>query len=88
MYMTNTRPDICFDVNTLSQPLVKPRPVHLIAANHVMMYLKGMIDLRLYYGRYYDYKLYGYMDSYWAGSAVDRKSTSGRCYYLGSAMIS
>ena len=60
MYLTNTRPDICFVVNTLSQYLVKPRQVHLIAAKHVMRYLKGMIDLGLYYGRDHDYKLYGY----------------------------
>ena len=36
MYLTNTRPDICFAVNTLSQYLVKPRRVHLVAAKHVM----------------------------------------------------
>ena len=34
MYLTNTRPDICFAVNTLSQYLVNPRCVHLIAAKH------------------------------------------------------
>ena len=28
MYLKNTRPDICFDVNTLSQYLVQPRRVH------------------------------------------------------------
>ena len=43
MYLTNTRPYICFVVNTLSQYLVKPRWVHLIAAKHVMRYLKGTI---------------------------------------------
>ena len=88
MYLTNTRPYICFDVNTLSQYLVKPRWVHMIAAKHVMRYLKGTIDLRLYYGRDHDYKLYRYMDSDWAGNPVDRKSTSSGCYCLGSAMIS
>ena len=31
MYMTNTRLDICFAVNTLSQYMVAPRQVHLIA---------------------------------------------------------
>ena len=36
IYLTNTRPDICFVVNTLSQYLVKPRQVHLITTKHVM----------------------------------------------------
>ena len=44
MYLMNTRPDICFAVNTLSQYMVDPRQVHLIATNHVLRYLKGMID--------------------------------------------
>ena len=48
MYMTNTRPDICFVVNTLSQYLVEPRRVHLVAAKHVMRYLKGMLDYGLF----------------------------------------
>ena len=88
MYLMNTMPYICFDVNTLSQYLVKPRWVHMIAAKHVMRYLKGTIDLGLYYGRDHDYRLYGYTDSDWAGSATDRKSTSGGCYCLGFSMIS
>ena len=49
MYLTNTKPDICFAVNTLSQYLVQPRRVHLIFAKHVMRYLKGTIDFGLYY---------------------------------------
>ena len=53
-----------------------------------MRYLKGTIDLGLYYGRDHDYKLYGYMDLDWAGSVADRKSTLGGCYFLGSSMIS
>ena len=47
MYLTNTRPDICFAVNTLSQYMVEPRHVHLIAAKHVLRYLKGTIDYGL-----------------------------------------
>ena len=37
MYMMNTRPDICFAVNTLSQFLTDPRNVHLIAAKHILV---------------------------------------------------
>ena len=47
MYLTNTRPDICFAVNTLSQYMVDRRQVHLVAAKHVLRYLKGTIDYGL-----------------------------------------
>jgi hypothetical protein len=47
MCLKNTRPDICFVVNTLSQFLVEPRHVHLVVAKHVMRYLKGMLDCGL-----------------------------------------
>ena len=88
MYLTETRLDIWFVVNTLSQYLVKPIWVHLIAAKHVMRYLKGMVNFGLYYVRYHDYRLYGYMDSYWKGSSIDENNTSGGCYCLRFAMIS
>jgi hypothetical protein len=55
MYLTNTRPDICFVVNTLSQYLVDPRHVHLVAAKYVMRYLKGMLDYGLFYTRDHEF---------------------------------
>ena len=53
-----------------------------------MGYLKGTIDFGIYYVREHDYRLYGYMDLDWAGSVANRKSTSGGCSCLESAMIS
>ena len=47
MYLTNTRPDICFAVNTLSQYMVESRHVHVIATKRVLRYLKGTIDYGL-----------------------------------------
>ena len=82
MYLTNTRPDMCFAVNTLSQYLVQPRRVHLIVENHVMRYVKGTIELGLYYVGDHDYRLYGYTDADWAGSVLDRKSTSSESHKL------
>ena len=88
MYLMNINPDICFVVNTLSQYLVKPRWVYLIVAQHVMRFLKGMIDFRLYYDRDHDYRLYGYTYLDLEGNSIYTKSTSGGCYCLGSTMIS
>ena len=42
MYLTNTRPDICFAMNTL-------RHVHLMVAKHAVRYLKGTIEYGLKY---------------------------------------
>ena len=54
----------------------------------MMRYLKGTIDFGLYYDGSHEYRLYGYTDVDWPGSISDRKSTSGRCFCLGSAMSS
>jgi hypothetical protein len=88
MYLTNTKPDICFSMNTLSQFLVEPRHVHLVATKHVMRYLKGTMDCGLSYDEDHDFTLSGYIDADWEGSVSDRKNTSGCCFSLGSSMIS
>ena len=42
IYLTNTRPDIFFSMNTL-------RHVHLMVAKHAVRYLKGIVDYGLKY---------------------------------------
>ena len=66
MYLKNTRPDICFAV---SQYLTDLRSVHLIAAKHILRYLKGTIDYGLKYDANQKINLEGYVDSDWVGSA-------------------
>ena len=88
VYLLNVRPDICFFVNKLSQFLTGLRHVHLIAAKHILRYLKCTVDYRLKYEANQKINLEGYVDSYWAGSAIDRKSTSGCCFSMGSGVIS
>ena len=73
-------------MNTLSLYLVKPRHVNMIATRNVISYLKGTIDFRLCYDIDHDYRLCGYIDSYWEGSDVERNITSGGCYCMGSAI--
>jgi hypothetical protein len=62
MYLANTRPNICFAVNTLIQFLVEHKHVHLVAAKHVMRYLKGTMDYGLSYDGDHDFTLSGYTD--------------------------
>ena len=60
MYLMNTRLDIFFVVNTLSQYLTDPRSVQLIAAKHILRYLKGTIDYGLKYDANQKINLEGY----------------------------
>ena len=88
MYLVNTRPDICFAVNSLRHFMVEPMRVHWVAVKHVLRYLQGTMDYGLDYRHGDEIKLARYTDSNWAGCASDRKSTSG-CYFgLGSAIVS
>jgi hypothetical protein len=88
MYLVNTRLDILFIMNTLSQFQVEPRHEHWTAANHVLRYILGTLNYGLRYTTSSDIQLHGFTDSNWAGSAEERKSTSGMCFSVGSAMIS
>ena len=84
----NTRPDICFAVNTLSQFLANLRHIHVIVTKHVLRYLKGIVDYGLKYDVNQNINLHGYVDLDWSGSTTDRKSTLGCCFSLVSRMIS
>jgi hypothetical protein len=87
-YLVNTKPDICYVVNVLSQFISQLRQIHWIAMKHVLRYLRGTVGYGLRYASSVDMNLQGYVDADWAGSEVDRKSTSGCCFTLGSAMVS
>jgi hypothetical protein len=80
MYLTNTRHDICFVVNSFNQHMVDPREVHWIATKHILRYLKGTIEFGLQYLQGDQINLVGYSDSDWVGSTTNRKSTSSCCF--------
>jgi hypothetical protein len=88
MYLVNTRPDICFTMNTLNQYMVELRSVHIVWAKHVLRYVAGTMDYGLNYVRGDGVSLVGYIDSYWVGCVADRKHTSGCCFSLGSLLVS
>eukprot|EP00253_Pinus_taeda_P026187 PITA_26187 len=87
-YLAYTRPNICYAVNTLSQFMVESKRAHWAVAKHVLRYIQGTIEHGLLYTRGNDIRLSGFIDADWAGSSVDRKSTTAYCFNIGSGMTS
>ncbi|CAH9089473.1 unnamed protein product [Cuscuta europaea] len=88
LYLTVTRPDIAYSVQTLSQFLSSPTNIHMAAAHRVLRYLKSSPGKGLIYSSNSSFNIQAYTDSDW-GSCVDtRKSISGYCFYLGDSLIS
>ena len=88
VYLTHTRPDISFAVSVVSRFLSSPKVPHWIAAKRILRYVKGTLTMGIYYSFHGDISLIGYLDSDWAGSVDDRKSTIGYVVYLGAGPIS
>ena len=53
-----------------------------------MRYLKGIVDYGIKYKANLKINPEGYVDSNWAGSAINRKSTSRCCFSMGLGVIS
>lgn len=88
IYLTITRPDISFPVGVVSQFMQKPRKPHLDAVKRILRYLKNTMNYGLMYKQSAEVLLSGFTDADWAGDPSSRRSTSGYCFDLGSAVIS
>ena len=71
VYLVNTRIDLCFVMNTLSQFMVDPRRVIWVAVKHVLRYLTWTMYYGLDYRRSGGVSLVGFTYSDWAGSVTD-----------------
>ncbi|MCI17623.1 retrovirus-related pol polyprotein from transposon TNT 1-94, partial [Trifolium medium] len=67
LYLTNTRPDISFATQQLSQFLHKPTVTHYNAACRVIRYLKHNPGRGIMFPRNSDLQILGFSDSDWAG---------------------
>ncbi|KAL8145823.1 hypothetical protein AgCh_003826 [Apium graveolens] len=88
LYLTASRPDIMYATCLCARFQEDPRDIHLVAVKRILRYLKGTPNLGIWYPKESGFNLVGYTDSDYAGSAVDRKSTSGSCQFLGSRLVS
>jgi len=61
---------------------------HLTQVKRILKYINNTSDYIILYSNSENSMLIGYCDANWAGSADDRKSTSGGCFFLGNNLIS
>ena len=84
-----THLDIAHAVQCLSQHLSHPTPCLFATAKHVLRYLAGTVNYRLYYGgatRTGD--LHGFSDTDWAMCPEDHILITGYCWFYHGGMIS
>ena len=77
LYLTASRPDIVFSVGVCARFQSCPKESHLKVVKRILRYLKGTMNLVLWYPTGDSFDLKGYADADYAGHMVDRKSTSG-----------
>ncbi|KAK2375338.1 putative mitochondrial protein [Trifolium repens] len=88
LYLTASRPDITYAVGVCARYQADPKVSHLTQVKRILKYVNGTSDYGIMYSHCENSTLYGYCDADWAGSADDRKSTSGGCFFLGTNLIS
>lgn len=86
-YLTFSRPDIAFAVNTLCQFMHTPTEPHFATVKHVLRYLAGTLTHGIHFTSG-DVHLQAYSDADWAGDVNDRRSTTGYVVFLGNNPIS
>nr|GEX23429.1 ribonuclease H-like domain-containing protein [Tanacetum cinerariifolium] len=85
IYLTNTRPDISYAVQCLSQHVHSPLQSHFKAALRVLRYLKGSLGCGIQFNNKSDLKLMAFVDADWA---MIRKPVAGFCVFLGQSIVS
>nr|GEY27203.1 hypothetical protein [Tanacetum cinerariifolium] len=87
MYVTSSRPDIMFATCMCARYQENLNEHHVSAVKRIFCYLKGTINLGLWYLKDFGFDLTAYSDADHAGCHLDRKSTSGSVQFLGDKLV-
>ncbi|XP_027769905.1 uncharacterized protein LOC114075652 [Solanum pennellii] len=88
LYLTVTRPDITYAIQTLSQFFQQPKQSHLNAALKVVRYIKGQAGLGILLSSKSSKHQNVYYDSDWATCPQTRRSVTGFLIKFGNSLIS
>lgn len=87
IYLSHTRPDICYSVSYVSQFMHSPTDVHFKAVIRILRYLKGAPGQGLFFRKQADRTVNVYTDADWGGSKKDMRSTLGYCSYVWGNLV-
>ena len=87
-YLTNTRPDISYIVNHLSQFLQKPTDLHWQVVKRILRYISGTKHYGLLFQPTTDLSINAYSNADWASNIDDRKSVAAYCVFVGNNLVS
>nr|GEV64722.1 retrovirus-related Pol polyprotein from transposon TNT 1-94 [Tanacetum cinerariifolium] len=87
MYVTSSRPDIMFETCMCARYQANPNEHHVSAVKRIFCYLKGTINLGLWYPKDSGFDLTVYSDADHAACHLDRKSTFGSVQFLGDKLV-
>ncbi|GKF18936.1 hypothetical protein Tco_0063854, partial [Tanacetum coccineum] len=88
MYLTFSRPDIVQAVCYCARYQARPTEKHLKEVKRIFLYLRGTINMGLWYPKDSGLELTAFSDADHAGCVDTRKSTSGGIQFLGDKLVS
>ncbi|XP_057543379.1 uncharacterized mitochondrial protein AtMg00810-like [Amaranthus tricolor] len=87
-FLTNTRPDLAYAVQTLSQFLQAPKNSHYSALQHVLQYVNNTSSQGILLKASDKLLLQAFSDSDWGACSDIRRSITGYILLLGNSLIS
>ena len=88
LYLTASRPDIMYSACLCARFQSCPKESHLSAIKQILRYLKGTMDIGLWYPKSNNFELIRFLDVDFSSCRVERKSTSDTCHFLGHSFVS
>ncbi|GJV92383.1 retrovirus-related pol polyprotein from transposon TNT 1-94, partial [Tanacetum coccineum] len=88
MYLTSSRPDLIYVVCLCARYQAKPTEKHLNVVKLIVQYLKGTINMDLWYSKDTSMSMTTYADADHVGCQDTRRSTSGSTQFLGDKLVS
>ncbi|GKA90726.1 retrovirus-related pol polyprotein from transposon TNT 1-94, partial [Tanacetum coccineum] len=88
MYLTSSRPDIVQAVCYYARYQARPTEKHLKEVKRIFQYLRGTINMGLWYPKDSGFELTAFSDADHAGCLDTRKSTSGGIQFIGDKLVS